>query len=468
MEMGGRRSRDDVREKTIMAQILPGGLTDIQNEFMKFQLQNNPEFAAKYFPNVVLHPPSGPLYNVDLPEEEGFFSLGPARGTVSPKSIYETAEPKTPGPFEYMQPELPTKGAQFTAENVPYDTPDSVLDIQPTTRADVYGSTIPYYMNQDVGTYWTGEGELSEPSLIPITEGQSSTIFMKPEMIEAYGTDPKAPRNEMVPAPSWWPDKEAIHVNQAEINQFIEEVASHEVSHNVSYLPEYQGINSLAQNLDFKEIFPQFSSDEAQAAIEQLNILNKVGGAVHAPGRYTTKGPDTIYYPPHPSADPIEMGFQKVPPDLVNPKYINEFKKRVKAFDLEPEYESTLIDYESIGEEELYNRAKDIYKIKMQFPNTYKKNMAWRNNMNFINSRLSKFPHAFGKMENNAETYLKKIEPAVNAYFEKLTGGRGDVGAWSPSGADLSPGGGPGQSPTGRDIRGTPFSEGGLATMFQR
>ena len=41
-------------------------------------------------------------------------------------------------------------------------------------------------------------------------------------------------------------------------------------------------------------------------------------------------------------------------------------------------------------------------------------------------------------------------------------------GAWSPSGADLSPGGGPGQSPTGRDIQGTPFSEGGLATMFER
>jgi len=95
--------------------------------------------------------------------------------------------------------------------------------------------------------------------------------------------------------------------------------------------------------------------------------------------------------------------------------------------------------------------------------------MAYINNMKFINSRLSKFPHAFGKMENNAETYLKKIKPAVNAYFEKLTGGRGDVrGAWSPSGADLSPGGGPGQSPTGRDIKGTPFSEGGLATMFER
>jgi hypothetical protein len=35
-------------------------------------------------------------------------------------------------------------------------------------------------------------------------------------------------------------------------------------------------------------------------------------------------------------------------------------------------------------------------------------------------------------------------------------------------GRDDSPGGGYGQSPTGRDIAGTPFSEGGLATMFER
>jgi len=459
-----------------MAQILPGGLTSVQNAFMKFQLQNNPEFAAKYFPNVVLNPPEGPLYNVDLPPPPGPYEMfGPPPGTTSPKSIYETAEPKTWGPFDYMKPELPTKGAQFTAENVPYDTPDSVLDIQPSEHEYSYAYTIPYNMSQDVGKHLIEgkpEGEnLSEPSMIPITEGQSSTIFMKPEMIEAYGTDPKAPRNEMVPRPSFWPDKSVDHVNQAEINDFIREVASHEVAHNVSYLPEYEGINSLAQALDFKEIFPQFSSQEAQDVIERLNILNEVGGAVHAPGEAVMEWlpPYSQYDYPPPDARSMKMGFKKKLPEAVNPKYTTEFKKRIKPFNLEPEYESTLIDYESIGEEELYNRAKDIYKIKKAFPNTYQKNMAYINNMKFINSRLSKFPLAFGKMENNAETYLKKIEPAVNAYFEKLTGGRGDVrGGWSPSGADLSPGGGPGQSPTGRDIAGTPFSEGGLATMFER
>ena len=132
-----------------MARILPGGLTSIQNEFMKLRLQNNPEFMAEYFPNVVLHPPSGPLYNVDLPQELGPMNIfGPAPGTTSPKSIYETAEPKTPGPFEYMKPEPPTKGAQFTAENVSYNTPDSVLDIQPSEHKYSYAYTRPYDMHQ--------------------------------------------------------------------------------------------------------------------------------------------------------------------------------------------------------------------------------------------------------------------------------------------------------------------------------
>jgi len=43
--------------------------------------------------------------------------------------------------------------------------------------------------------------------------------------------------------------------------------------------------------------------------------------------------------------------------------------------------------------------------------------------------------------------------------------GGGD-GGWSPSGADLSPGGGYGQSPTGSDIAGTPFSRGGILGAF--
>ena len=450
-----------------MARILPGGLTSIQNEFMKLRLQNNPEFAAEYFPNVVLHPPSGPLYNVDLPKEPGFMEFGPAPGTTSPKAIYQTTNPKAPGPFEYMKPELPTKGAQFTAENVSYDTPNSVLDIQPADNPYSYAYTTPYNMNQDVGSYHLGgEGEYSEPSLIPTTKGQSATIFMKPEMIEAYGTDPKAPRNERVPAPNWWPDKKATHVNQADINQFIEEVAGHEVSHNVSYLPEYQGINALAQDLDFQKMFSPGASKEAQDVIKRLNILNEVGGAVYPPGEKYTKWSGSQYNYPPPDARSIKMGFSELLPEAVNPKYTTEFKKRIKPFNLEPEYGSTLFDYD-VDEEELYNRAKDIYKIKMQFPNTYQKNMAYINNMNFINSRLSKMPKKLGTSDNRAETYLKNIEPAVTAYIEKLTGGGREK--WSPGvGASQRGSNAPGFTDPGKGSYGPWKADGGLATMFQR
>jgi hypothetical protein len=40
-------------------------LTNVQNEFLKLQLTNNPEFKANYFPNVLTQGPVGPLHNVD-------------------------------------------------------------------------------------------------------------------------------------------------------------------------------------------------------------------------------------------------------------------------------------------------------------------------------------------------------------------------------------------------------------------
>ena len=80
----------------------------------------------------------------------------------------------------------------------------------------------------------------------------------------------------------------------------------------------------------------------------------------------------------------------------------------------------------------------------------------------------------YKKIQNDYQK-MKKLKE--NKILAEIGGGTFDRpgpgpkpgdGAWSPSGADLSPGGGPGQSPTGRDIKGTPFSEGGLATIFQR
>ena len=42
------------------------GLTNIQNEFLKMRLVNNPEFKAQYFPNVITQGPVGPLHDVNI------------------------------------------------------------------------------------------------------------------------------------------------------------------------------------------------------------------------------------------------------------------------------------------------------------------------------------------------------------------------------------------------------------------
>ena len=78
----------------------------------------------------------------------------------------------------------------------------------------------------------------------------------------------------------------------------------------------------------------------------------------------------------------------------------------------------------------------------------------------------------YKKIQNDYQKMKKLKENKILAEIGGVTfdrpGPKPGDGGWSPSGADLSPGGGRGQSPTGRDIAGTPFSEGGLATMFER
>jgi hypothetical protein len=103
----------------------------------------------------------------------------------------------------------------------------------------------------------------------------------------------------------------------------------------------------------------------------------------------------------------------------------------------------------------------------MQFPNTYKNKMMYKNNMNFINSQLSNMPIKIGTSDNKAETYLKKIEPAAAAYYEKTTGGGGEK--WSPGvGAGQRGSNAPGFSDPGKGSYGPWKADGGLATMFQR
>ena len=60
----------------------------------------------------------------------------------------------------------------------------------------------------------------------------------------------------------------------------------------------------------------------------------------------------------------------------------------------------------------------------------------------------------------------KRAHRNIEAGYRPPISPGGGGGAWSPSGADLSPGGGYGQSPTGSDIAGTPFSRGGILGVF--
>jgi hypothetical protein len=411
-----------------MARILPGGLTNIQNEFMKLRLQNNPEFAAEYFPNVVLNPPSGPLYDVDPSLNAGF--------NYPVKAMYEVEEGAA-GPFKYLYDpyKIPTSAAEFRTENVPYDTPGSVLDVNPKSpgapvAARAYTTPDTMYQGIDKGT------------VLPVTKGQSSPVYMMPEMIAAYGTEPKSPRNEMVSTPSWYPSG-AETVDQADINKFIEGILGHEVSHNVSYLPEFKGseynfpatpesITGQAINLDFNKMFPPAASKEANKAIKKLGLLSESGGAL---------GPAT-------KEDPWG--------ELIN--------ENIGYGGYKSPWITNLTDHE---QEEVYNRAKDLARVKMLFPKSYLKHPLYSNNLSFLRHKFKKFPNQFPG-ENKVETYLKKVEPQVTQYFEKVMG-QGGGGGWSPGvGATQRGSNAPGFTDPGKGSYGPWKADGGLATMFQR
>jgi len=102
-------------------------------------------------------------------------------------------------------------------------------------------------------------------------------------------------------------------------------------------------------------------------------------------------------------------------------------------------------------------------------------------NMQFVPNRAAKFWEPKGRWVNpfankilDKQSWLKGMRnrkkyevPTLGSDTSNVTRGPdGGGGAWSPSGADLSPGGGPGQSPTGSDIAGTPFSRGGILGAF--
>ena len=312
-------------------------LTNVQNEFLKLQLKNNPEFIAKYFPNIITEGPKGPLYDVD----------------------YQHGKP---GNVFYED------GAEFRNINVPYDTPDSRINIKATPEQEYIGGMPIKGMKQpgkgspsirhfpridpDYTTYAYMKPEEQFYKGKPITGGQTQAINMAPWILESYGTKPSSPRNEMVPTPEWWHKagkdfgfETGDTVDQATLNDFIESVLVHETGHGISDKKLYAKNTKKATTLDFKKFL---TSNQKQSH------------------RYKNF-------------------------------YVGEH-----------------------GQEELFNRMKDIERLKIMFPDSYEDHPLWELYQNRAEMLFAGLTDQKKILKKGFDDYKKKIKPLVNEYFEKV------------------------------------------------
>jgi len=310
-------------------------LTNIQNEFLKLQLQNNPEFQASYFPNVITEGPTGPLYDVDYQWDR-------------------------PANVSYQS------GAEFRDVNVPYDTEGSRINIKATPRERISQRDIQIAQDLDMpfprpDPNYTTYAYMKPDELFykdkPITGGQTQAINMAPWILESYGTAPSSPRNEMLPTPDWWHDagkdfgfETGDTVDQATLNDFIESVLAHETSHGIADLPLHTKDTDKASAFDFS----QFLTPNIK---QGMNIRKK------------------------------------------------------------HEYSS------EHAQEELFNRMKDIQRLKNMFPNDYEEHALWDLYQNraqqqfaFLTGQNWSEKGSLGKFD----LYKKKIKPYVNKYFERV------------------------------------------------
>ena len=306
-------------------------LTDIQNEFLKLQLANNPEFMAQYFPNVITEGPSGPLYDVDIRRDRPanvFYDHPVYDSTALGDMANKIRSPHEP--FE------PKKGAEFRDINVPYDTKGSRLNI--------------------IGEPASGIARIIPPSMYykgkPRTGGQTSAIYMHPDIMKSYGTAPSSPRNEIVDTPKWYKQFEdwfGVDVpetmDQAHINDVIESILTHEVGHGVGAKKDY--IETTAGAIGTS---PSWFEDMLKGEPQSI-------------------GPDPYY------------------------------------------------GYSPYNQEELYNRMKDIEKIKMENPDDYEEHPLW----DLYQKRARKqFGTTFWNPSYKFEDYQKKIQPFVADYFKNV------------------------------------------------
>jgi len=195
------------------------GITDLQYQLMEMQSAGIPEYDAGLYPYQQLKfedyysPPKGPLYNIDptlVPEGENYYS-----------EDYDFDTDKT-------------SYSQWTG----VDNPIQRLNVE---------------LMPDTHAHGTSHGALQK---------------LNSEIMKAYGTFPTSPRNELSPVPDWYqgsttelPRTETVEgnittssrneaVNQANINRYITDVLSHEVSHGLDKQRGFRPIADEAEGID--------------------------------------------------------------------------------------------------------------------------------------------------------------------------------------------------------------------------
>ena len=360
------------------------GLTNIQNEFLKMRLANNPEFKMDYFPNVVTEGPVGPLHNVDYskgnPTSNVYFErsnykppLGSEEMVKAPEDTLDDADA-----LEFWRTyNDPKKGAEFRDIPVDYDYPGSRINVVGTQR---YGPDKGEPFDQP-GMIVTGEGveyyqDVGKPR--NVTAGQTPAIFMDQEMIKDYGYAPKAPRNEMVPTPDWYAnlyDTNQPHVNQADINATFEGILSHEVGHGAT-----MGIE------------PHKSQTEPFRQAQGENV-------------YSERDIDSPYLMSQEASDIIGSG-----------------EHNALGYDIHTT--PTLSN-----ENELYNRILDIERLKMLDPKNYRTHPMWDTYQgrakNLFNESINmgKYKNVPKRFKPKYDTYYEHVKPSIQDYLKSIGAG---------------------------------------------
>ena len=241
------------------------GITDLQYKLMESQSKGYPEFDAGLYPYQQLQlkdffsPPQGPLYNIDptlVPEGENYYS-----------EDYDSDIDKT-------------SYSHWTGVDNPYQRLN--VELMPDTHA--------------LGT----------------SHGALQTI--NPDLMESYGTFPSSARNELSPVPDWYdgpttelPRTETVEdnmttssrneaVNQANINRYITDVLSHEVSHGLDHERGFRPIADEAQNIEVGYGPHKLSEHEMRELYTRARDLKRA--SIMNPDREEESDTDILFHGP--------------------------------------------------------------------------------------------------------------------------------------------------------------------------